>query len=137
MKTKISSAPYRVSFYSDVVGAHLLVGWPCGDVLEYFTQMLHQKFWSHIFLCFLSWVLESTILPTRMDLLVQRLESAGQPMGGHTHACQALLFQEVNLIDQGHHLRSYERSRFFTPGSLELGESAYEGGETGFMVSRS
>jgi hypothetical protein len=31
-------------------------------------------------------------------------------------------------------LRSFERSRLFTLGSLELGESAYEGGEAGFMV---
>jgi hypothetical protein len=31
-------------------------------------------------------------------------------------------------------LRSFEQSKFFTPGSLELGELAYEGGEAGFVV---
>jgi hypothetical protein len=55
-------------------------------------------------------------------------------MGSHTHACQALLFQEVDPVDEGHHLRSFERSRLLTPSSLELEESAYEGGEPGFMV---
>jgi hypothetical protein len=55
-------------------------------------------------------------------------------MGGHTHACQALLFQEVDPVNLGHHLRSFEWSRLFTPGSMELGDSAYVGGEAGFMV---
>jgi hypothetical protein len=55
-------------------------------------------------------------------------------MGDHAHACQALLFQEVHLVDQGRHLRSFEPSRLFTLGSLELEESTHEGGEAGFMV---
>jgi hypothetical protein len=55
-------------------------------------------------------------------------------MGSHTHACQAFLFQEVDLVDQGNHLRSFERSRFFTPSSLELEKSAYEGREVGFVL---
>jgi hypothetical protein len=55
-------------------------------------------------------------------------------MGSYAHAYQALLFQEVDLVNQGSHLRSFQRSRLFTPGSLGLGESAYEGGEDGFMV---
>jgi hypothetical protein len=55
-------------------------------------------------------------------------------MGGHAHACQAFLFQEVDLVDQGSHLRSFERSRLFTPSSLELWKSAHEGKEVGFMV---
>jgi hypothetical protein len=52
----------------------------------------------------------------------------------HTHTGQAFLFQEVDLVNQGSHLRSFEWSRFFTPSSLELGELAYEGGEAGFVV---
>jgi hypothetical protein len=55
-------------------------------------------------------------------------------MGSYAHACQAFLFQEVDLVNQGSHLRSFERSRRFTPSFLELRESAYEGGEAGFMV---
>jgi hypothetical protein len=31
-------------------------------------------------------------------------------------------------------LRNFEWSRVFTPSSLELGESAYDGGEAGFVV---
>jgi hypothetical protein len=49
-------------------------------------------------------------------------------MGSNGHACQASLFQEVDPINQGSHLRSFERSRLFTPSSFELGESAYEWG---------
>jgi hypothetical protein len=55
-------------------------------------------------------------------------------MGGYAHACQALLFQEVDLVNQGNHLRSFEQIRLFTPGSLEPREMAHEGGEAGFMV---
>jgi hypothetical protein len=55
-------------------------------------------------------------------------------MGGYADAYQALIFQEVDLVNQGSHLRSFGRSRLFTPGSLELGELAYEGGAAGFMV---
>jgi hypothetical protein len=77
--------------------------------------------------------LESIVLPAQMDLLFQRLDSPSQPMGCHTHTCQALLLQEVDLVNLGHHLRSFEQSRLFSPGSLELRELAY-GGEAGFMV---
>jgi hypothetical protein len=52
-------------------------------------------------------------------------------MGNHAHTCQALLFEEVDLVDQGHHLRSFKWSRLFTPGSLELGESSNKGGRLG------
>jgi hypothetical protein len=44
--------------------------------------------------------METAILPARMNLFFQQLDSAGQPMGGHAHACQAFLFQEVDLVDQ-------------------------------------
>jgi hypothetical protein len=55
-------------------------------------------------------------------------------MGGHAHASQALLFQEINFVDQGSHLRNFEWSRLFTPSSVELRKLAYEGREAGFMV---
>jgi hypothetical protein len=55
-------------------------------------------------------------------------------MGGHAHAYQAFLFQEINLIDQGGHLWSFEWSGLFTPSPLELRESSHEGRETRFMV---
>jgi hypothetical protein len=55
-------------------------------------------------------------------------------MGSHAHACQAFLFQEIDLIDQGSHLRSFKWSGLFTPSPLELGESSHEGGEARFMV---
>jgi hypothetical protein len=52
----------------------------------------------------------------------------------HTHTCQAFLFQEIDLVTQGNHLRSFEQSRLFTLGSLEHRQSACEGGEAGFVV---
>jgi hypothetical protein len=58
----------------------------------------------------------------------------GKPLSGPTHACQAFLFQEIDFINQGGHLRSFEWSRLFTPSPLELGESSHEGGEARFMV---
>jgi hypothetical protein len=67
-------------------------------------------------------------------LVCQRLDSVGQPMGSYAHACQALLFEEVDLVNQGSYLRTFEQNGLFTPGSLELRESAYEGGEAGFVV---
>jgi hypothetical protein len=39
----MTSAPYRVPFYPDMIGAHLLIGWPVGGVLEHFIQEFHQK----------------------------------------------------------------------------------------------
>jgi hypothetical protein len=96
--------------------------------------MLHQELWSYFSLGFPSWVFESAILPTQMNLFFQRLDSAGQPMGSHAHAYQAFLFQVVDLVDQSSHLRDFEWSRLFTLGSLELGELAYEGWEDGFVI---
>jgi hypothetical protein len=67
--------------------------------------------------------------PDELEFLV-----AGQLMGGHTHAYQAFPFQGVDLVDQGSHLRDFEWSHLFTPGSFKLRESAYVGGEAGFMI---
>jgi hypothetical protein len=53
-----------------VVSVHLLIGGPTGDVLEYFSKVLHQKLWHDLFLRFLSGVMETAILPTRVDLLL-------------------------------------------------------------------
>jgi hypothetical protein len=55
-------------------------------------------------------------------------------MGDHAHTCQAFLFQEVDLINQGSHLWSFEWSGLFTPRPLELRESSHERGEARFMV---
>jgi hypothetical protein len=55
-------------------------------------------------------------------------------MGGYTHAYQTFFFQEVDLVNQGSHLRSFEWSRLLTPCSLDHAESAYKGGEDGFVV---
>jgi hypothetical protein len=51
-----------------------------------------------------------------------------------THVPVKPLFQEVDLVNQGNHLRCFERGRLFTPSSIELRKLAYEGREAGFMV---
>jgi hypothetical protein len=89
MKYDITGAPYRVPLNPNMVGSHLLVGWPAGSVLEYLSYMLHQEIWSYIFLGLLSRVLGSTVLPTQMDMFLQLLDSAGQPMCGHADSRQS------------------------------------------------
>jgi hypothetical protein len=46
----------------------------------------------------LSGVFDSTVLPARVNLLLQRDDSVGQPVGGYTDSSQAALFQEINLV---------------------------------------
>jgi hypothetical protein len=69
-----------------------------------------------------------------MDLFLQWLDSVSQPMSSHTDSHQAFLLQEIDLAGQGSDLAELKWSQFFTPCSLELGESAYEWQEAGFMV---
>jgi hypothetical protein len=69
-----------------------------------------------------------------MNLLFQWLDSASQSIGGYAQACQAFLFKELDLVNQGSHLRIFEQSRLFTPCSMELREPTYEGGEARFVV---
>jgi hypothetical protein len=37
MKFKKTRVPYQFPFYPNMVGVHLLIGWPVGSVLEYFS----------------------------------------------------------------------------------------------------
>jgi hypothetical protein len=131
MKT---TAPYRVPFYADMVGVHLLVSQPARGVLEDFRQVLHQEFRSDLFISLLRWVLESTIFPTQVDLFHQRKDSGGHPMGGHTDSYQALFLQEVDFVGQGGDDGEFEWGRFFTPSHLELRESTNERRKAGFMI---
>jgi hypothetical protein len=85
-------APYWVPFYPDMVGAHLLVGRPAGGVLEHLFQELCQVLQGDLLVGFLSRMLHSAIFPTRMNLFLQRDNSMGQPMGGHTNSYQVALF---------------------------------------------
>jgi hypothetical protein len=78
--------------------------------------------------------LESAVLPAWVNLLFQRDDSAGQPMGGHTDSSQAALFQEINFVGQGHAMGEFKRSRFFTPSPLKFRESTHKRREAGFMV---
>jgi hypothetical protein len=57
-------------------------------------------------------------------------------MDGYAHTSQALIFQEIDLVDQGNHLRSFEWSGLFAPSSLEFEESSYEGGRLGSWFSQ-
>jgi hypothetical protein len=55
-------------------------------------------------------------------------------MGGHTDSSQAVLFQEINFVGQGHDKGEFKRGRFFTPRPLKFREATYERREAGFMV---
>jgi hypothetical protein len=70
---------------------------------------------SNIFAGLLSWVLESAVLPARVNLFLQRDNSAGQPVGGHVDSSLAMLFLEINLVGQGRDMGEFKRSSFFTP----------------------
>jgi hypothetical protein len=117
-----------------MVGAHLLISRSVGGILEYFFQMFHQNLRSNLLTGFLSQVLEPAVFLTRVDLFLQRKDFAGQPMGGHTDSCQALLFQVVDFVGQSCYLREFEWGGLFTPSSLELRVSTYKGSEDKFMV---
>jgi hypothetical protein len=108
-----------------MVGAHLLVSWPAGGVLEHFIQEFQQKLWRDLFAGFPSRVLESTVFLARVNLFLQRDDSVGQPMGGHVESGQAALFQEIDFIGQCHDRGEFERGRFFTPSPLEFRESMF------------
>jgi hypothetical protein len=70
-------------------GAHLFIGWPAGSVLEYFSYEFQQELQSYLFLGLPSQVLESAVLPARMNLFLQQLTSMGQPMCGRVDSHQA------------------------------------------------
>jgi hypothetical protein len=91
-------------------------------------------FQSNLVTGFLSRVLESIVLPAQVNLLFQRDDSVGQPMGSHVDSSQAALIREINFVGQGHDVGELRRSRFFTPRPLKFWELAYKSREAGFIV---
>jgi hypothetical protein len=89
---------------------------------------------SDLLISFLSRILDSAILPTRVNLFLQGDNSAGQPVGGYIDSGQTVLFQGNNLVSQGSDMRKFERSGFFAPCPLKFRESAYKGRVAWFMV---
>jgi hypothetical protein len=82
----------------------------------------------------MSRVLGSIVPPTWMDLFLQWLDSADQPMCCHTDSHQAFFLQKVDLVCQGSNLGELEWSRLFAPSSLELREPTYKWREAGLVV---
>jgi hypothetical protein len=80
---------------------------------------------------FPSQVLESTVLPVWVNLFFQTNDSMGHPTGGHVDSSQAMLFQEINFVGQGHNMGKFKRSRFFTLKTLKYRESTTKGGRLG------
>jgi hypothetical protein len=91
-KLVMMRAPYWVPFYPDMVGAHLLIGLSASGVLEHLFQEHHQVLRDDLRIGLLSWILNSAIFPTRVNLFLQRDNSVGQLMGGHANSYQAALF---------------------------------------------
>jgi hypothetical protein len=75
-----------------MVRAHLLVSQPASGVSEQFLQELHQMLWSNLHVGFLGGVFDSTVLPAWVNLLLQRDDSVGQPVGGHADSNQVMIF---------------------------------------------
>jgi hypothetical protein len=55
-------------------------------------------------------------------------------VGGHAHASQVFLFQEVDLVGQGSHMRGFKRCQLFVTSPLELKESANKWRGAGLVV---
>jgi hypothetical protein len=55
----------------------MLISRPARGILEYFFQMFHQNLRSNLVTGIPSWVLESAIFPSRVDLFLQRKDSTG------------------------------------------------------------
>jgi hypothetical protein len=70
-------APYQVPFYPDMVGAYLLVDRSAGGVLEHLFQELHQVLRDDLLVGFLSWILNSAVFPSQVNLFLQMDDSAG------------------------------------------------------------
>jgi hypothetical protein len=100
-KVLLTREPHCVSFHPDMVGAHLLVSQLAGGVLKHFFHELHPMLRSNLLAGLPSRVLDSAVLPAWVNLFLQRDDSAGYPVCGHTDSSQAALFQEINLVGQG------------------------------------
>jgi hypothetical protein len=94
---------------------HLLISRPARGVLKHFFHELHQMLWSNLLAGLPGWVLDSTVLPSWVNLFLQRNDSVSQTVGGHIDSSQAMLFQEINLVGQGCDMGEFKRSRLFTP----------------------
>jgi hypothetical protein len=62
--------PYRVSFHPKVVSMHQLMCWPVVGILEHIFQKLHQLARFDFLLSFPSRIIESTIFPSEVNLLL-------------------------------------------------------------------
>jgi hypothetical protein len=69
--------------------------WP-DDVLKHFLQMINQFAHFNVVVGFPSWVLDPTVLPPRMYLLLQWNNLMGQPIGHHADSGQV---ESLQLTD--------------------------------------
>jgi hypothetical protein len=76
-KTIRSTLPYRVSYDSEMICAHVLGSRPAASTLEHFLQKLHQLLGFDVITRFPGTVLNSTILPPRVYLFLQQRHLAG------------------------------------------------------------
>jgi hypothetical protein len=56
-------------------------------------------------------ILETTVFPARMDLLLQWLDLVDQPIGSHAYSCFNFFLQHVELVGQGSNLGKLDRSQ--------------------------
>jgi hypothetical protein len=90
--------PYWVPFYTDMIGVHLFNSQPAASVLKHLFQKLHEKIWVDLFNGFPSQILETAILPPRVNMFLQRNDVVGKPMGSNTDSHQAALLRSIDFV---------------------------------------
>jgi hypothetical protein len=75
-----------------MVGARLLINQPAAGILEHLFQEFHEMIWLDLLGGFLSWILESVVLPPQVNLLLQSNDSVGYPVSSHADSRYTTLF---------------------------------------------
>jgi hypothetical protein len=83
-----------------------------------------------------SLILDPTVFPARVNLLLQREDSVGQPVGNHADSIQVMLFHEIYLLGQRRNMGAFKGDRFFTPRPLNSGSWPTKGGRLGSWFSQ-
>jgi hypothetical protein len=79
-------------------------------------------------------VLDLAVFLARMNLLLQRNDSAGQPVGNHADSHQTESLELADSISTGLDDGGLSLSRLLDPRAVVLGESANEGWQAGLVV---
>jgi hypothetical protein len=94
---------YWVSCHLEMIGAHLLRSWLVVGVLEHLLQKLYHLVGLNVVARLPGRVLDSTVLPSWVHLLLQWRHLADQPGCDHDDSGQVEFFQLADSVGQGGH----------------------------------